>query len=76
MFIKSFNYFGGEMRSTPSISGSRNTDGSGSFHINNSGTTSNGATLYDANKNYIAIYGGNGSTASIIKGIIDLNAEL
>ncbi len=76
MFVKSFNYHGGEMRATPSITGSRNTDGSGSFYINNSGTVSNGVTLYDANKNYIAIYGGNGSTASTIRGIFDLSAEL
>jgi len=76
MFVKSFNYHGGEMRSTPSITGSRYTDGSGSFIISNSGTQSTGVTLYNANNKYIAVYGGNGSTCSTIRGEFDVDAEL
>ena len=76
MFVKSFNYHGGEMRATPSITGSRYTDGSGNFIINNSGTQSTGVTLYNANNKYIAVYGGNGSTCSTIRGEIDVSAEL
>ena len=76
MFVKSFNYHGGEMRSTPSITGSRYTNGSGSFIISNSGTQSTGVTLYNANNKYIAVYGGNGSTCSTIRGEFDLSAEL
>ena len=76
MFVKSFNYHGGEMRSTPSITGSRYTDGSGSFIISNSGTQSTGVTLYNANNKYIAVYGGNGSTCSTIRGEFDVDAEI
>ena len=73
LFIESFNFHGGQMRSTPSITGHRGATGENKFE---GGGGDYGCTLYHANNEYIAIYGGGGSVNNYVRGSFDCDAEL
>ncbi len=73
LFIESFNFHGGQMRATPSITGSRGATGENKFE---GGGGDYGCTLYNANNEYIAIYGGGGSVNNYVRGSFDCDAEL
>ena len=73
LFVESFNFHGGEMRSTPTITGSRGATGENKFE---GGGGDYGCTLYNANNEYIAIYGGGGSVNNYVRGSFDCSAEL
>ena len=73
LFVESFNFHGGQMRSTPSITGSRGSSGENKFE---GGGGDYGCTLYNANNEYIAIYGGGGSVNNYVRGSFDCDAEL
>ncbi len=73
LFIESFNFHGGQMRATPSITGHRGASGENKFE---GGGGDYGCTLYHANNEYIAIYGGAGSVNNYVRGSFDCDAEL